>query len=495
MSLSTSDMTRLKRLEGRTTTARVTSTFSPYSQTVPSTAPPNNASSTVFVISCIDPRFTSAVEEHLLTQLGASTNYDLFVIAGASMGGRLTGNGAPIPSCSLVSPNNSWRETLFDHLQVAITLHNVSLVYIIDHLDCAAYGVCGATDSIAGHKANFDILKGEIVAATFYANGTTAPNAKTTVFSGVNITGLYFKTPVGSTTELFDYTTGAPGTSVGTFTFPSSSGAKILVLGCIDPRFSEILSAFLVNYKEVQFVYDLFITAGSSLGVNQSYNLDGTQRTSGTRGTAYTNNILADSLVIGPLGHKWGPTFFDHLDVAVKVHGITEVWVFDHLDCGAYKNIKLASGGVAAATDLDPNQHIPEIIKLKGYINLAQPSLGFKGFIMNTSGVISKVVDDSKGVLLDTVVYPATLGTVGSSRIRAPASEILELRAKAAADYVLVQEHSGTSKGGFGRELIRTKLTPLNTKGSSFNNGSSRGYTLETKVGKLKSGFLNRNRL
>lgn len=487
-------MTRLKRLEGRTTTARVTSTFSPYSQTVPASAPPNNASSTVFVISCIDPRFTSAVEEYLFQQLGPSTNYDLFVIAGASMGGRLTGNGAPIPSCSLVSPNNSWRETLFDHLQVAITLHNVSLVYIIDHLDCAAYGVCGATDTIAGHKANFDVLKGAIVAATFYANGTSNPTPKTTVFSGVNITGLYFNTPVGSTTQLFDYTASAPGTSVGTFTFPSSSGAKILVLGCIDPRFSEILSAFLVNYKEVQFVYDLFITAGSSLGVNQSYNLDGTQRPDNNTGTAYTNNILAAAGggKIGGLGHKWGPTFFDHLDVAVKVHGITEVWVFDHLDCGAYKAIKF---GNLALSDNDPNQHIPEIIKLKGYINLAQPSLGFKGFIMDNSGVVSKVVDDSKGVLLDTVVYPATLGTVGSSRIRAPASEILELRAKAAADYVLVQEHSGTTKGGFGRELIRTKLTPLNTKGSSFNNGSSRGYTLETKVGKLKSGFLNRNRL
>ena len=238
--------------------------------------------------------------------------------------------------------------------------------------------------------------------------------------------------------------------------------ASALILGCIDPRYTHDLAWYVTHNQELHADYDLINLAGASLGVLQN-------------------------------SHPgWKDMFFDHVQLALDLHGISEVWVFDHLDCGAYKAIKF---GNLALSDNDPNQHIPEIIKLKGYINLAQPSLGFKGFIMDNSGVVSKVVDDSKGVLLDTVVYPATLGTVGSSRIRAPASEILELRAKAAADYVLVQEHSGTTKGGFGRELIRTKLTPLNTKGSSFNNGSSRGYTLETKVGKLKSGFLNRNRL
>ena len=270
-----------------------------------------------------------------------------------------------------------------------------------------------------------------------------------------------------------------------------SGGASVLVLGCIDPRFSQILSSFLINYKEVQFVYDLFILAGSSLGVNQSYNINGTQRANAATGDAYPQNLLATSAVIGPLGHKWGPTFFDHLTVAVLVHNITEVWVFDHLDCGAYKAIKF---GDLALPDLDPEQHIPEIQKLQGFISSRYSSLGFKGFIMDTNGLITKVVDDNKGVELDVIRYPLVLGEFGSSRIRAPASEIIDLRAKASADYVLVREHSGSRNSGFGRQLVRTKLTPVNTLGLAPSEGSST-TVLETKVGPLKSSLLNRNRL
>jgi carbonic anhydrase len=457
MSLSTSDMIRTKRLATTLSAPLFPSAFK-YKSPEYSGTPANNTSSTVFVISCIDPRFTYAVEEYLLAQLGPTTNYDLFVLAGAAMGGQLTGNGTPIPACSLVSASNSWRETLFDHLQVAISLHNVSKVYIIDHSGCAAYGVCGATDTKAGHKSNFDTLKAAIVAATFYANGTANPSTKTTVFSAGNVTGLYFDVPVGLTTSLLDYTTVAAGVAVGTYTYPATSGANVLVLGCIDPRFSELLSSFLINYKDVQFTYDLFITAGSSLGVNQSYNTDGTQRTDNTTGTAYPQNLLAvtGSGKVGKLGHKWGPSFFDHLAVAVSVHKISEVWVFDHLDCGAYKAIKF---GNFALPDLDPEPHVPELQKLQGYIKTRQPSLAFKGFIMDMNGGITKVIDDSTGVKLD-------LQNLGSSKIRTPASEFVDLKAKGSADYVLTREYSGaagsTGMGsGFGRQMFRTKLTPI----------------------------------
>ena len=473
MSLSTTDLTRIKRLATTLTGPLFPSEFD-YKTTEYSGTPIVGAGSTVFVISCIDPRFTYAVEQYLLAQLGPGTTYDLFVLAGAAMGGILTGNGVSVPSCSLVSVNNNWRETLFDHLQVAITLHNVSKIYIIDHSGCAAYGVCGATDTIAGHKANFDTLKSAIVAGTFYANGSANPTSTTTVFSAGNITGLYFDTPLGLTTTLKDYTAGTPGNVIGTYTYPATSGAKVLVLGCIDPRFSELLSSFLVNYKDVQFTYDLFITAGSSLGVNQSYNLDGSQRADNTTGDAYPQNLLAvtGSGKIGKMGHNWGPTFFDHLSVAVQVHNISEVWVFDHLDCGAYKNIKLASGGSASATDLDPLPHMFELQKIQGYIKTAQPSLGFKGFIMDTAGEITKMIDDSSGINMDIRKSP------GSSKIRTPASEYIDTIAKSSADYVLVSQYSGaigsTGMGSsFGRKLTVTKLTPT--------PGTTR--VLETKVG------------
>jgi len=515
MSMSTSDMIRVKRLESKTTEPTVVDSFSPYSQSVPSSSAPNNAGSTVFVISCIDPRFTSAVEEYLLQQLGPGTTYDLFVLAGASLGGRLADNTLPTTGvtagCPIVDSNQSWRKVLLDHIQVAITLHNVRKVYIIDHLDCGAYGACGLIgDTAENHWTQFNSLRNIILSESYYANGTANGTFKTlgssTTIFGLqatnNIRGLYFDTPVGSTTQLFEYVIGAataaaavPGTLVGTYTFPSSSGAKVLVLGCIDPRFSQTLSSFLINYKEVQFVYDLFILAGSSLGVNQSYNINGALRGYNTIGDAYPNSLLSRQAIglVGPVGENWGPVFFDHLKLAIQLHGVTEVWVFDHLDCGAYKNIKLASGGLPAATDNDPAQHIPEIQKLEGLISSRYSSLGFKGFIMDTNGLITKVADNKNGIVLDVITYPV-LGEFGSSRIRAPASEIIDLRAKASADYVLVREHSGNRSSGFGRQLVRTKLTPVNALGVA-PTGASSTTVLQTKVGPLKSTLLNRNRL
>jgi hypothetical protein len=489
MSLSASDMTRIKRLETSSSVTNETTLLA----TVDSDTVLNNTQSTIFAISCIDPRFTFAVEEYLLDQLGPSTSYDLFVLAGSALGGRLVDNTLPTtgpsPGCSIVDSNESWRETLLDHIQVAISLHNVTQIYIIDHLGCAAFTSCGTADTVAVHFSQFNSLRTIINGASFFANGTVAPTSNvlgSTIFS---FKGLYFDTPVGLTTQLFDYTSGAPGTSVATYTFPSSSGAKVLVLGCIDPRFSQILSSFLNNYKGVQFIYDLFITAGSSLGVNQSYDNNGTQRADNTTG-AYPNNLLAVTGTgrIGKLGHNWGPTFFDHLKIALEIHNITEVWVFDHLDCGAYKAIKFGNFG---ATDLDPQQHIPELAKLQGFIKQRYSQLRFKGFIMDTAGRITKAVDDELGIEFYKS-YFSSLGTFGSSKIRAPVSEIIELRAKASADYVLAREYTGAASGdgfvytrvptsgydtalvvtgnairtGFGRQLFRTKLTPTKPGGS-----------------------------
>ena len=84
-------------------------------------------------------------------------------------------------------------------------------------------------------------------------------------------------------------------------------GAKVLVLSCIDPRFTERLAHFLINDKDVHADYDLVYLAGASLGVLQH---------------DYPS---------------WKPMFYGHLNIAVNLHNIKEVWVFDHLDCGMYK--------------------------------------------------------------------------------------------------------------------------------------------------------------
>jgi len=217
----------------------------------------------------------------------------------------------------------------------------------------------------------------------------------------------------------------------------TNSGAKVLVLGCIDPRYSAVMTSFLTQYQGVQFIYDLFILAGASLGANQSYTTFPTKRAVGNRGS-YPNNVLADGAAgVGNLGRTWGPTFFDHLSVARLLHQITEVWVFDHLDCGAYKLI--LNGNLGAPDDVN-GPHITEMKKLQTNINsftsqhdpinTAPYSLSFKGFVISKNGEIENVINDGTGTeIVNTIRF-------GSSRIRNPASTHTDLLAFARADYI-----------------------------------------------------------
>jgi carbonic anhydrase len=444
--LSAGDWIRLKRIQGTRPTQFPLPTI-----TIPVNAPPSNTlpgSGVAFVLACIDPRFASALEAYLaeeLAQVGFFT-YDLFILAGASLGGNLTGPSG----CSVVSTGSNWQATLLDHIQAAITLHNVTSFYVVDHLLCGAYSNCvlsgGPDTSPTPHSTEFDTLKALIDGTSFFANGTGTATPGSTIFPTWQ--GLYFDVPVGSQTSLRDYTT---GTEQFVEYFPPNTTAKVLVLGCIDPRFNALLTSFLVNYKEVQFIYDLFILAGASLGVNQSYNTDGTPRTSGSTGTAYPNNALAPNpgrAAIGPIGATWGSTFFDHLSIARLLHQITEVWVFDHLDCGAYKLIKLNDGTtpLVLPPDNDIAPHTEELLKLQARINtytsgadyLTNPPthLAFKGFVIDDAGGITKVVDDGGGIRFGNK-------PPGSSRIRNPASNNTDSLAFNSADFV-TQSHTGT---------------------------------------------------
>uniref|UniRef100_A0A6C0B3I2 Uncharacterized protein n=1 Tax=viral metagenome TaxID=1070528 RepID=A0A6C0B3I2_9ZZZZ len=443
--LSAGDWIRLKRIQG----TRPNPLPTEIGVDIPDNAPPtDSANTTAFVLACIDPRFASALEAYLaeeLAQVGFFT-YDLFILAGASLGGNLTGPGG----CAVATSN--WQNTLLDHIQAAITLHNVTSFYVVDHLLCGAYSNCvlsgGPDTSATPHSTQFGTLKTLIDSHNFVSNAGIPSTPGSTIFPTPNWHGLYFDVPVGSQTVLRDYA------NIQQFIeyFPPTSTAKVLVLGCIDPRFNATLTSFLVNYKEVQFIYDLFILAGASLGANQSYNLNGTPRTSGNTGDAYPNNALAPNpgrAAVGPMGATWGPTFFDHLSIARLLHQITEVWVFDHLDCGAYKLIKLNNGTtpLVLPPDNDIAPHTEELLKLQtrintytsttDYLNNPPTQLAFKGFILDLHGTITKVVDDGRGINIDPSKAP------GSSRIRNPASDNTDRLAFNSADFV-THSHTGS---------------------------------------------------
>jgi carbonic anhydrase len=446
--IDASDLTRLKRIKGADSLPN-----KPFATPIsPGTPIDNSAPTKAFVLACIDPRYIDALEEYLASTLGVDGfTYDLFILAGASLGGLNTTGSL----CGYATTN--WQQTLLEHIQVAILLHNVTQVLVFDHLDCGAYKLCNlvatpvnppnpsGSDTQDNHITKFDLLKNVITTA--YPVFTNKVFGYVINDESLGHPGCFYDIQASTYLPVCQHISGA-------------SGARILVLGCIDPRFSAMLTSFLINYKDVQFSYDLTILAGASLGANQSYTTFPAVRTPPNPGN-YPGNLIAS------LGGAWGPTFFNHLSIARALHGITEVWVFDHLDCGAYKRIKLG----LSSPDLDPSPHTEELTKLMGYVNtytsaadyLGNPatSLAFKGFVMDTSGNISKVVDNGLGVpYISTTPF-------GSSRIRAPASDYTNNKAWNSADVVT---QSRSTCGIITSELSRMcscSYVPNNIKSGS----------------------------
>ena len=79
-----------------------------------------------------------------------------------------------------------------------------------------------------------------------------------------------------------------------------------MVLSCIDPRFQKKVYNYLKN-KRLSGKYSLFTIAGSAIGV--------------------TNKKFK----------KWHKTFWDNLEISIKLHKISRLIVINHEDCGAAK--------------------------------------------------------------------------------------------------------------------------------------------------------------
>jgi len=137
---------------------------------------------------------------------------------------------------------------------------------------------------------------------------------------------------------------------------PDKKGASVLVLGCIDPRFANALAWHLSHSEELHMDYDLFTLAGASLGVLQE---------------TYPH---------------WSIAFEDHVDLAIQLHDIQEIWAFDHMDCGMYK------ATLDLEVDDDEAIHVEKLEELKVFLNARYPALGFRGHIMDLDSSIKRVV-------------------------------------------------------------------------------------------------------
>ncbi len=81
--------------------------------------------STGFVLECIDYRFIEKNNKFLKDNF-RNVLFDHFSLAGSSLG---------------FNSNKYWRKTCIDNINLAIKLHNIKRIVILEHSDCGAYNI------------------------------------------------------------------------------------------------------------------------------------------------------------------------------------------------------------------------------------------------------------------------------------------------------------------------------------------------------------------
>lgn len=135
----------------------------------------------------------------------------------------------------------------------------------------------------------------------------------------------------------------------------SAGGTDVFLLSCMDFRLMDDIERYMAG-RGLRDKYDHVILAGASLG-------------------AITDRFPA-----------WNKTFWEHLDIAIKLHNIHTVMIMDHRDCGAYKVIL----GEAHAKDpkTEKDSHSAQLKKLRGMITGKYPKLKVETLLMGLDGKV-----------------------------------------------------------------------------------------------------------
>ena len=119
---------------------------------------------------------------------------------------------------------------------------------------------------------------------------------------------------------------------------------KAMVLSCMDPRFQPIIFNYLKK-KKLNGKYSSFTIAGSAIGV--------------------TANKFK----------KWHKTFWDNLDISIKLHKIKKLIVINHRDCGA---AKIVNGNKNFNKVNETKIHKNSFIKIKKIYKKKYPKLSIE---------------------------------------------------------------------------------------------------------------------
>ena len=109
------------------------------------------------LLSCMDYRLVDDVERYMAGRK-LRDRYDHVVLAGASLG-------------AVTDRYPAWKQTFWDHLDIAIQLHRIHTVILLDHRDCGAYKVILGAEHAKdpgtereAHATQLRTLKTQIVA-------------------------------------------------------------------------------------------------------------------------------------------------------------------------------------------------------------------------------------------------------------------------------------------------------------------------------------------
>ena len=94
--------------------------------------PAGTGQAEVLLLSCIDYRLPGKIARYMEGR-GFAANYDHVILAGASLG--VTN-----------SVYAHWGQTFRDHLELAIRLHTVRRLIVLDHRECGSYRVIFGTN-------------------------------------------------------------------------------------------------------------------------------------------------------------------------------------------------------------------------------------------------------------------------------------------------------------------------------------------------------------
>lgn len=161
------------------------------------------------------------------------------------------------------------------------------------------------------------------------------------------VTGLQVSTP------------GVPHRAVSALM--ASGTTQALMLTCIDFRLVDVVAHYM-NGRGMLGRYDQVILAGASLAPGSD---------------KFPN---------------WAQTYWDHLDVAIKLHRIQRVIVLDHRDCGAYR---LAYGqDLGKDPDAEAAIHRDSLMTLRDRVLARHPDLEVELLLMGLDGNIETIGAD-----------------------------------------------------------------------------------------------------